>query len=230
MPRLLGVRLAGGWLGWLAFAAVFAITTAGVASGPVFLEGVGDALASDALEDGPPVESTVRLRADVSFFGGSFREAAAELESALVDIDLLDLDSTTLAVGATRTALSSEAASLRSDVRLVYRDGAIDSLTVVAGPSGPGVWLGERAASDLGVTPGDEVSITDPEWNITTRVIDDHVFWIVSNFLGCSIKSRFDNLIGHRLRGLFLATPNAAKASEKKKSEKFHSEYPVSLV
>lgn len=162
--RLLGARQTGGWFGWLSLVAVFAVTTAGVASGPVFLESVGDALAVDALAEGPSLDSIVRVRTDVEFFGEEFVAAGAELEEALADVPLLQVGATTLAVGANRTTARAGDRLLRSQVRLVARDGAVEALDVVERGGGDGVWIAERVADVLDVGADDTITITDPEW------------------------------------------------------------------
>ncbi|MBT8211689.1 MAG: hypothetical protein KJN71_00955, partial [Acidimicrobiia bacterium] len=193
LTRMLGARTSGGWTGWLAFVAVFAISVAGVASGPVFLESVGDAIAVDAVVSQPPA-----ARAFVDAFDEGFREGSDLVADSLANVSSLDRGPITYSVGANRTAVSNGALTSGAQIRLVYHEGGLEQLTPVATSGEPGVWIGQRLAAVLGVGAGDRFLITDPEWTLDVPLAgiyrdldpaDLGSFW---SRLPAEIRPRFD--------------------------------------
>jgi hypothetical protein len=213
LRRLLGVRSAGGWLGWGAYVAVFALATGIVGSAGPFEAAAADALTEQVVATG--AQSTVTFRTEAQV-GSALDTANASVIDAVDRLAPLEVNSTTIAVGSQRTRISVDGESARAEVRLVASDGALDAIHPVAGDvAADGVWISSLVANELGgVLPGDLVSISDPDWVVEVPVagvyadidLDDYgPFW-----------SRLPQVLRPRLLRVFgdLVSPQILLSSE----------------
>ncbi len=171
LARAAGVRRAGGWAAWLTFVLVFAVAAAIAAGGDVFAAAVGDRLAADQatlLDDRGPA---ILGRAE-GLAGPSLLEAVAAVEGELASVPGVDGAVATLAVGGGQTTASAGGTVLTARVRIFSRGGAEEALDLVAGAPGGGVLISARAAAELGLGPGDDLQLRDPQWGVQEDVVE----------------------------------------------------------
>ena len=169
LRRLLGVRSAGGWFGWGAYVAVFALAAGIVGSAGPFEAAAADALTEQVVATGGQATVTFRTGAQV---GLALDTASSSLIAAVERLASLRVTSTTFSVGGQRTRIGFDGESGRAEVRIVASDGALDAIQPVVGDvAAEGVWVSSLLATQLGgLVPGDLVSISDPDWIVEVPV------------------------------------------------------------
>jgi putative ABC transport system permease protein len=126
------------------------------AAGPLFLASTASAVVQEDLSEGCPTTAGLRVSAFGRGSGALVDQRQGALESAVADIPHLRPTELTM-VGPLVPAVTGGPETPDINVRLVHRSDLATAIEPIEEVDGAGVWIPERAATELGAGAGDTI-------------------------------------------------------------------------